>query len=355
MRDAIRVLVLGTGQMGSGIARLVLDKPGLILAGACECRSDLAGLDLGRVIGLQRDLDIQVMSDLGRAVAHCRPKVAIQASCSTLESAVDDILLLLRNGVHVISIAEEMAHPRRRSPQLAEKMDAVARAGQVAVVGAGINPGFVFDRLIITLTGVCADIRSISAWRVNDLSAYGPSVLSSQGVGLSPEAFRSGVENGSVVGHVGFAESIHLIADAVGWKLDRIEERREPIVARVRRETPFIAVEPGQTAGCLHTAVAYRGGDAVITLTHPQQLQPAAEGIETGDVIEIQGTPSVRLAGSPEIPGGIATIALAVNSIPLVLGATPGLHNLADLPAPAAMLGDARCSRPLVEGRPWRI
>jgi 4-hydroxy-tetrahydrodipicolinate reductase len=88
--------------------------------------------------------------------------------------------------------------------------------------------------------------------------------------------------------------------------------------------------------------VAYCESKPVITLVHPQQVHPALEGIETGDRIEIHGTPTICLAGSPEIPGGTATIALAVNMIPHVLNASPGLHTMADLPVPAAMLGDAR-------------
>ena len=104
----------------------------------------------------------------------------------------------------------------------------------------------------------------------------------------------------------------------------------------------FVTVEPGHVAGCRHTAVAYRAGEPVITLIHPQQVHPHLEGVETGDTIEIAGTPTVRLAGSPEIPGGLATIALAVNMIPRVLSAPPGLHSMADLPVPAAILGDAR-------------
>ena len=133
-----------------------------------------------------------------------------------------------------------------------------------------------------------------------------------------------------------------LIAAALGWQIERIEETREPIIARVRRETTTVVVEPGQVAGCSHTAVAYREGRPVISLIHPQQVQPQAEGMATEDVIEIVGSPSVRLAGSPEIPGGQATAALAVNMIPRVLSAPPGLHTMPDLPVPAALMGDAR-------------
>jgi 4-hydroxy-tetrahydrodipicolinate reductase len=150
---------------------------------------------------------------------------------------------------------------------------------------------------------------------------------------------------------VGFAESIHMIAAALGWDIERIEHTRDPIISTTRHETPFVTVEPGQTAGCFHTAVGYREGAPVITLVHPQQVHPHLEGVETGDTIHIVGSPGVRLSGRPEIPGGAGTAALAVNMIPRVLNAAPGLHSMIDLPVPSAMLGDARgfIDRDLVE------
>jgi 4-hydroxy-tetrahydrodipicolinate reductase len=167
-------------------------------------------------------------------------------------------------------------------------------------------------------------------------------VLRTQGVGLRPDAFAAGLADGSVVGHVGFPESIAMIADALGWGISRVVETREPIVSTVRRETPFVVVEPGDVAGCLHTATGYLGDRAVISLVHPQQVRPELEGVPTGDTIEITGVPDVRLAGTPEIPGGIATTALAVNMIPRVLAAPAGLVTMADLPVPAAIEGDVR-------------
>jgi len=351
MRDRVRVLVLGTGQMGSGIARLVLERPGLELAGAFGRRRERAGMDLGRAIGLERDLGIPIRSDLEALIAETRPHVAIQATCSRLADATAEIAALVRGGVHVVSIAEELAFPAAASPAGAAALHRLAADHGVAVVGTGINPGFVLDLLVVALTGVCLDVRAITARRVNDLSPYGPSVLATQGVGRTPEAFRQGLADGTVVGHFGFPQSLHMIAAALGWEIERIEERREPIVSRVQRETPFVRVEPGEVAGCLHTAVAYRAGAPVITLVHPQQIHPHLEGVETGDVIEITGTPGVRLAGSPEIPGGLGTEALAVNMIPRVLAAAPGLHSMADLPVPAAFRGDPRQSQRARGGR----
>jgi 4-hydroxy-tetrahydrodipicolinate reductase len=251
----------------------------------------------------------------------------------------------VRARVPVVSIAEEMVWPRAAAPALAARLDALARARGVAVLGTGVNPGFVLDLLVAALSGACARVDAIHARRVNDLSPYGPTVLSAQGVGLAPEAFRAGVAEGRVVGHVGFPQSIALLAAALGWEIERIEETREPIVSAVRRETPFAVVEAGQAAGCLHTAVAWRAGKPAITLVHPQQVRPELEGVETGDAIEIAGDPPIRLAGSPEIPGGAATIALAVNAIPRVLAAPPGLHTPLDLPVPTALRGAWRRPR----------
>lgn len=342
MRDPIRILVLGTGQMGSGIARLVLRKHGLRLVGAYAKRAGRAGIDLGSAIGLDRELGLFTSSNLVTLIEETRPEVAIQATCSTVDDALGEITSCVRRGVHVISIAEEMAFPRYRAPQAAVEIDRLAATHNVSILGTGVNPGFVLDLLVVALSGVCAEVRSISATRINDLSSYGPTVLATQGVGLAPEAFRAGLADGSVVGHVGFPESIHMIGRALGWRIARIEEQREPIVAHVRRATAFVTVEPGHVAGCRHTAVGYMGGEPAITLTHPQQIQPQLEGVKTGDTIEILGTPHVRLAGSPEIPGGIATAALAVNMVPRIMDARPGLHCMTDLPVPAALLGDVR-------------
>ena len=113
LRDPIRVTVLGTGQMGSGIARLALEKQGLKLVGAFGRRVERAGRDLGRVIGLHRDLGIPISADLDSAITASRPHIAIQATCSRVIEAAKEIAALVDHGIHVISIAEEMAYPAR--------------------------------------------------------------------------------------------------------------------------------------------------------------------------------------------------------------------------------------------------
>lgn len=159
----------------------------------------------------------------------------------------------------------------------------------------------------MTLSGVCHSVERIEASRVNDLSPYGPTVMRTQGVGTTPEVFAAGVADGSIVGHVGFPESIHMISEALGLGVDRIEQTREPIISNVYRETPHVKVQPGMVAGCRHIGIGYRGDKEVIKLTHPQQIHPHLEGQDTGDYINIYGLPEIHMANKPEIAGGKAT------------------------------------------------
>jgi 2,4-diaminopentanoate dehydrogenase len=342
MQDKLKVAVLGTGQMGSGIVRLLKRKQGIELVGVHGRRAERAGLDAGAAIGLEEKIGVALTADLPGMLSSAKPDVVIQATCSKVEQAADEIKTAVRSGANVISIAEEMAYPFYEAPGLSEAIHTLALENRVTVTGTGINPGFVLDLLVISLTGVCFHVESITARRVNDLSPYGPSVLQTQGVGITPEAFEKGVEDGSVVGHFGFPESISMIATALGWQIDRIDQTRDPIISKVHRETPFVKIEPGLTAGCTHTARGYMDGRPVIHLIHPQQVHPHLEAVQTGDHIEIKGEPDVNFSSGPEIPGGIGTIALAVNMIPQVVTGPSGLKTMADLPVPAAVMGDVR-------------
>ena len=116
--------------------------------------------------------------------------------------------------------------------------------------------------------------------------------MKTQGVGTSPEEFNRGLKEGKITGHIGFLQSVNMIADALGWELDEVVETREPIISRVNRETPHVKIGSGMVAGCNHTAKGMRNGEAVIWLEHPQQVHPQLEGVETGDYINIRGDSS---------------------------------------------------------------
>lgn len=340
----IRVLQWGLGAMGSGMARLALKKSGLKIVAAVVRSEGYKGKDLGDILGVEKT-GVIVTNQPETVLDKEKVDLVVIATTSWTEKQMPDLRKILKAGINCISIAEEMSTPEAQSPELAKELDELAKANGVSILGTGVNPGYVLDLMVVMLSGGCHDVERIEASRVNDLSPYGPTVMETQGVGTSPEAFRAGVEAGTIVGHVGFPESIRMISDAIGLGVDRIEEIREPIVSKVRRETPHVVIEPGMVAGCAHIGIGYRGDKEVIRLIHPQQVHPQLEGQDTGDYINIYGTPEVHMAITPEYAGGIATQGIAVNMIPHVFAASPGLKRMIDLPTPAALMGETAYTR----------
>ncbi|MDO5628126.1 MAG: 2,4-diaminopentanoate dehydrogenase [Mobilicoccus sp.] len=337
--SALRVVQWGLGAMGSGMARLIASKEGMELVGGIDQRPEYVGRPLGEVLGLDSDLGVTVTDDPASVLDADRVDCVVIATTSWVAEQLEDLRIILRAGINCVSIAEEMASPEAQSPEAAAELDALAKEHGVSIIGTGVNPGLSMDTLVVALTAGCLEVTSVEATRINDLSPYGPTVMRTQGVGLSEEEFRAGVEDGTVDGHIGFPESARMISDALGLGVDRIEQTREPIVSTVRRETPHIVIEPGMVAGCKQTLLGYRGEEVVLTLVHPQQVLPELEGQGTGDYITIHGTPEVSMQINPEYAGGKATQAIAVNVVPRIVEASPGLKNMLDIPMASALMG----------------
>ncbi len=337
----ISVVLWGMGSMGSGMGRMLAEKTGVRIAGGIASREKKSGEDIGDLIGLDRQLGVKATNKPAEAI-DSDADVVLNATGSFREDVREELEFALERGCDVISIAEEMAYPQAADADFADELDRLARENGVSLLGTGINPGFVLDLLIITLSGACFEVEKIEASRVNDLSPFGPTVMKTQGVGTTVEEFEEGVKSGEIVGHIGFRESIEMVADRLGWQLDSVEESREPIVSETHRETEHVEVEPGMVAGCRHIARGIKDGQELIVLKHPQQIHPDQAGVETGDYIKIYGDPGVDMAIQPEIPGGKGTMAVTINMIPQIVKAEPGLRTMADLPVPGALMGDVR-------------
>lgn len=327
----------GFGEMGKGIAENILNKEGTLkLAGVIDINPNLVEKDVGILLGKEK-IGIKVSSNPEKILDEVNPDIVILSTNSFVKNVFPQIATVVKKHINLITIAEEMAYPFHTYPEESNLIDSLAKRHGVTVLGTGINPGFVLDTLIITLTAVCKKVKKITARRVNDLSPFGPTVMKTQGVGTTVEEFYRGLEKGEIVGHIGFAQSINMIADALGWKLEKIEEIREPIISNVQRKTKHVEVKPGMVAGCKHIGRGYVNGEPVIELEHPQQIRPELENVETGDYIYIEGEPDINLSIKPEIPGGIGTIAMAVNMIPMVMQHTPGFYSMKDFQVPRCL------------------
>ena len=340
----IRVGIWGFGAMGSGMAKMLLKKTGVEIVSVCDMHPDRVGKSIYEVLGTEKGerSDVIIKSDANEAFTDECADVVLLATDSFTKGAYDKIKLILEKKMNVISTAEEMSYPKAQEPELAAKLDEIAKANGVSVLGTGINPGFVLDLLILALTGTCEEVDYIKAARVNDLSPFGKAVMIEQGVGVSKEEFIQGVKNGSIAGHVGFPESINMITDGIGWNLEKVSQTREPIMSNVYRKSEYAEVEVGNVAGCRQCGYGYVNGQIKVEMEHPQQILPHLEGQSTGDYVSIKGIPNIDLQITPEIPGGIGTIAMCVNSIPHVINAIPGLKTMLDIPVPRAIMGDMR-------------
>jgi 4-hydroxy-tetrahydrodipicolinate reductase len=342
--EKVKVVVWGFGAMGRGMAEMLLSKKGVEITGVCDLHPDLVGKSIFNVLDVNKNdhPEVLVSDNIDSLLDKGNCDLVLLATDSFTKKAFPKMVKILEAGINVISTAEEMAYPKAQEPELSKELDRIAKENGVTVLGTGINPGFIMDLLVIALTGVMSDVTHIEANRVNSLSPFGPAVMEEQGVGITVDEFMHGVETNTLAGHVGFSESVNMIADAIGVKLDTFEQQMAPIVTSVDRRSKYGEALKGNVAGVNMTGQGIIKGEVFIDMKHPQQIEPEIEGTHTGDYITIKGTPEVNMAITPEIDGGIGTIAMCVNMIPHVLNSKPGLKTMIDLPVPRAILGDMR-------------
>lgn len=338
----LKVVIWGFGAMGKGMAEMLVEKEGVEVAGVCDLNPQLVNEDFREFLGFGTNHKKVIVTDDIDSILNPDVDIVLIATDSYTKKSYDKIVKVISKNINVISSAEEMAYPYANEPKLAQKIDSLAKEHGVTVLGTGINPGFIMDYLVIALTGVMMDVEKIEVSRVNSLSPFGPTVMEEQGVGISQDEFERRTQNNSLAGHVGFRESINMIADALGVKLDGFNQQMKPIISTVNRRSIHAEVQAGSIAGIDMTAQGIVKDNVFIDMKHPQQIEPEDEGIETGDYINLIGTPEVNMSIQPEIDGGIGTIAMCVNMIPHVINSKPGLKTMIDLPVPRAILGDIR-------------
>jgi len=343
-KETVKVLLWGFGAMGSGMARMMLKKKGFEIIGVCDRNPEYIGKNIFSILTISQNdhPDVYVMDNIEDALSGKSCDVALVATDSFTSKTFPKLKWLLEKNINVISTAEEMAYPMAGEPELSKELDRLAKEHGVTVLGTGINPGMMMDLLVVCLSGVMEEVDHIQVSRVNSLSPFGHTVMEEQGVGLSIDSFENGMKSKTIAGHVGFRESIQMIADALGWKLDRFVQQMAPIVTTVDRKSHYGFASKGDVAGVDMRASGYIGNYEKINMHHPQQIEPQMAGVDTGDYITIEGTPPVHMAIRPEIDGGIGTIAICVNMIPHVINSKSGLKTMLDLPVPRAIMGDVR-------------
>ncbi len=327
MRKKIRVVQFGVGPIGASIARLMRQKASLEIVGAVDKDPAKAGRDLGEIAGAaDAPWGVMIVPEISAALE--KPvDVVVHTTSSYLASVMDELLACLSAGCCVVSTCEELAYPFRKHPDLSAKLDAAAKDEGVALAGVGVNPGFVMDKLVLTLSAASQRVDWARATRIVDASKRRLPLQKKIGAGMTPDEFREQVAAGRIKHH-GLPESVAMVADGLGFTLDDISETIEPIVAREHVTTEFLEVAPGEVAGVHQIARGTAAGKEKIFM----ELQMYVGAKQPADTVELLGEPNLTLT----IPGGthgdLATAAIAVNTIPAILAAPAGLRSVRDLP-----------------------
>ncbi|PYR89750.1 MAG: dihydrodipicolinate reductase [Acidobacteria bacterium] len=329
-KGPIRVLHYGLGPIGAAVVRQIAIRRGFRIVGAVDIDPAKVGRDLGEVANVGRALRVKVSSDAKRAIKAGKPDVVVLCTQSSMKKVMPQVKTILELKVPIVSTTEELAYPTSANMKYARALHQMAKKAKVAVLGTGVNPGFTMDALPITLTGVCEHVDAIRVDRIQDARVRRLPFQQKIGAGLTREQFQKKVDEGSVR-HVGLAESISMIADAMGWKLDRITDDIEPRMATETVASEFLAVDAGYVCGIVQDGVGFRNGRPVITL-HMEAYLGAPESF---DAVEISGSPALKMKIAGGVHGDVATASITVNSIPKILGAPPGLHTMRDMPIPS--------------------
>jgi hypothetical protein len=326
----IRVIHFGLGPIGAAVVRQVAERKGFKIVGAVDIDPAKVGQDLGDVTGVGRKLKIKVLDDARKAIKAGKPDVAVLCTNSSLKKVVPQIESIVKLKVPIVSTTEELAYPTKANIRYARIIHQAAKKYKVAVLGTGVNPGFAMDALPIMVTAVCERVEAIRVDRIQDARIRRLPFQQKIGAGLTREQFQAKVDDASVR-HVGLAESVSMIADALGWKLDRITDEIQPKIAAEAVSSEFMTVDPGFVCGLVQDGIGYRNGEPVITL----HMEAYLGSPETYDAVEITGSPALRMKFTGGIHGDVATASITVNSIPKILEVTPGLHTMRDMPLPS--------------------
>ena len=328
VKKKIRAIQYGVGPIGASIAKLMREKQAIEIVGAVDLDPAKAGRDLGEVAGAaDAPWGVNVFADAKEAL-DLNPDVVIHSTSSSLAKVMDQLMACLEAQSCVVSTCEELSYPFRTHPDLAAKLDAAAKEWGVALVGTGVNPGFVMDKLVVTLAAVSQRIEHAKALRIVDASKRRLPLQKKIGAGMTVEEFRAQVQAG-VIKHVGLPESVAMVADSLRLPVETITETIEPQVATDRVETEYLTVEKGQAAGVhqIGRGLSKEGQELVYL-----ELQMYVGAKDPADSITLTGHPTISL----KIPGGshgdIATASVVVNSIPVILDAPAGLRTSRDLP-----------------------
>ncbi|PYZ92681.1 hypothetical protein CR194_13550 [Salipaludibacillus keqinensis] len=329
--NEVRVLQFGLGPIGLEVVKKMKEIHQLNVIGGVDIDPDKVEKDLGELIGSGNmgEEVVSSLNDLPTSAKEEGNKVAIHCTGSNLEKMWPQIKELLDHGFSVVSTCEELSYPWHRYPELSKEIDAYAKEKGLAVLGTGVNPGFIMDTMTLCLTAVTNSVSDIKVQRNVDVSKRRVPLQKKVGVGMTTAEFEV-LASKNQIGHVGLEESARLIAYGLEIELDKVTNNIKPTIAVEDLHLALGDFKKGDVSGQHQIVKGHATDGRTITL----ELIMSA-GVTQEDRIILEGEEKLELV----IPGGIfgdtATAAMAINMAKLVgKNHIEGLVTMADIPLP---------------------
>lgn len=342
-----KVIVWGTGFVGKMVVRELLEHPAFELVAVIVNDPAKDGRDVGELLGLA-PVGMKATRDVASALALEADAVAYFGPTAEFAAAnIENMGRALRAGKNVVSTSmTPLVYPPACPPGMVEALQKACLEGGTSCFTTGIDPGFANDLLPLTLIGVCARVDSVRVQEILDYQTYLGDYARSMGIGEPPE-FRSLLESTKVL-VFSWGHTLPLMADALGVSIERYESVYEKWVTPERIEHANGAIEKGCVAAVRFEIQAFVEGEPRLVIEHVNRITRAAAPHWPRTRIEPDDCYRVIIRGSPDITqetafrgaydgdansgGCLANGMRAVQAIPAVCAAPPGLLSALDLP-----------------------
>ncbi|MFK0157646.1 dihydrodipicolinate reductase [Streptomyces sp. NPDC090493] len=338
-----RVVQWATGTIGARSLRGIIEHPGLTLAGVCVHTPAKAGRDAGELCGtgptgVTASHDVESILSLGADCVLYAP----------LTCDVDEVCRLLASGANVVTTRGEFHHPGSMDPVVRGRVEEACARGGSSIHSTGSSPGFITEAVPLVLTSLARRLDGLTIDEYADLSQRpSPELLFGvMGFGLAPAAFDERRLSGA---RTSFGPSLRLVADALGLPLDSLEASGELATARrpVRIAAGELAV--GTVAAQRLVVTGVRAGRPLLrfraTWYCTRDLDPAWDLGDTGWHLSVEGDAPLQVGIRLPVPldrmaevSPAYTANRAVNAVPVVCEAAPGIRTTLDLPHITAAL-----------------
>lgn len=346
----IRVAQWTSGIVGMSAVRAILDDPRLQLVGLYSHSPEKSGLDAGTLAG--RDPVGVAATDNADAVLAGAPDCIVYMPHWP---DIGELERILARGINVVTTAR-LVNGEYYPNDAGTRLAAAARAGNATLVGTGMNPMHV-PTVALAATAMCRHVSRISITESMDCFLYGNAATwSGYGFGGPPDT--AAIKAALLDSEPDYAETVAAMARAIGMDIDAVDLTVDCAVALTDRDLGFLQIPAGSLAGIDATWTGTRDAVPVADLRttwtlgtilgHPQE---PAWTLSNGYLVRITGDPNVKLTMSfapadfESFDIGTTTAMPAVNAIPAVVSAAPGVFTPLDLPV---ITGRAMAADPVV-------